>query len=158
VIKVNELDKREYPDYTKSTTQLKECTESLQQQVTEVKNIIKTVPKNIPVKYQITLSLRTKEIIAAGIVWFMITAILTGLNIYLWKSKNGLEANDLKYRAIRQVFPHQADWADSVYNSNAEFMRKQTDSLEDAARVNSRTRQQNVQVRKKIKSRRRANQ
>ncbi|WP_426669440.1 hypothetical protein ACPPVU_24900 [Mucilaginibacter sp. McL0603] len=154
VIKVNELDKREYPDYSKVTVELKQCTEVLKSEITEVKEILKTVPKNIPVKYQVTLSLKTKEIIAASIIWFMVTAIQTGVNIYLWKSKSSLEANDLKYRAIRQVFPKQADWVDSVYRFNAEFMIKQTDSLEEAAKVNSRTLIKRGLVKRKIKSRR----
>lgn len=154
VIKVGELEKREFPDYSKVTVELKECTEVLKSGITEVKEILKTDPKNIPVKYQVTLSLRTKEIIAASIIWFMVTAMQTGFIIYLWKSKSSLEVNDLKYRAIRQVFPRQADWADSVYRSNAEFMIKQTDSLEGAVKVNSRTLVKRGLVKRKIKSRR----
>jgi hypothetical protein len=63
----------------------------------------------------------------------IVTAISTGLCANLWVENNRLEANDIKFRAIRQIYPTPAKWADDYYSKNPNAMESATVQLENEA-------------------------
>jgi hypothetical protein len=63
----------------------------------------------------------------------IVTTVSTGLCAHLWVEYNRLEANDIKFRAIRQVYPAPAKWADEYYSKNPKAMEAATEQLENEA-------------------------
>jgi len=85
----------------------------------------------------------------------IITAISVGLSGYLWTGKSRIQANDIKFRAIRQVYPIQANWADNYYAQHPEAMKDKTERLEnepiERSQVNDMLKQEKREVRKSVK-------
>jgi hypothetical protein len=166
VIKVNALEKREIklPDYTPNFEDLKKwltdhlpdynkpieelnttvsqhnlkCPETkIQALLDEVKTIVESVPKIIPVKHSHYFDAKSKGWIIAGVILLIVTAISTGLNAHLWVENNRLQANDIKFRMIRQVYPAQANWAEQHYYNNPDTTENETIRLENEAEERS---------------------
>lgn len=54
----------------------------------------------------------------------------TGLIIYLWKENTHLEAVEVKYRMIKQVYPEIGLWVDTTYLNNPGIAEKMTAKFE----------------------------
>jgi hypothetical protein len=93
--------------------------EQIQQGLAEIKTILNAIQKSLPVKVK-------HEVL-------IVTAISTGLCANLWVENNRLEANDIKFRAIRQIYPTPAKWADDYYSKNPNAMESATVQLENEA-------------------------
>ena len=166
VIKVNTLEKREIklPDYTPNFEELKEwlsdhlpdynkpiedlkitvCQHNLeypatkiQAQLDKVKTIVENIPKIIPVKHSHYFDPKSKGWVIAGVILLIVTAISTGLNAHLWVENNRLQANDIKFRMLRQVYPVQANWAEQHYFNNPDTAESETIRLENEAKERS---------------------
>jgi hypothetical protein len=166
VIKVNLLEKREIklpdyipnfedlkkwliehlPDYNKPIEELKTIVSQhnleypatkIQAQLDEVKTIVESIPKIIPVKHSHYFDPKSKGWVIAGVILLIVTAISTGLNAHLWVENNRLQANDMKYRMLRQAYPVQANWAEQHYFNNPDTAENETIRLENEAEERS---------------------
>jgi hypothetical protein len=155
VIKVNALEKREIklPDYTPNFEDLKKCladhlatvsqhnleypATKIQAQLDEIKTIVENIPKIIPVKHSHYFDPKSKGWIIAGVILLIVTAISTGLNAHLWLENNRLQANDIKFRMLRQAYPEQANWAEQHYFNNPDTAESETIRLENEAEERS---------------------
>jgi len=155
VIKVNALEKREIklPDYTPNFEDLKKWladhlttvsqhnleypATKIQAQLDEVKTIIESIPKIIPVKHSHYFDPKSKGWVIAGVILLVVTAVSTGLNAHLWVENNRLQANDIKFRMIRQTYPIQANWAEQHYFNNPDTAENETIRLENEAEERS---------------------
>jgi hypothetical protein len=162
VIKVNALEKREIklPDYTRNFEDLKKWLANhlpdhnktieelkttvnqhnleypatkIQAQLNEVKTIVESIPKIIPVKHNHYFDPKSKGWVIAGVILLIVSAISTGLNAHLWVENNRLQANDIKFRMIRQAYPIQANWAEQHYFNNPDTAESETIRLENEA-------------------------
>ncbi len=91
------------------------------------------IPKVIPVRNHHHVDVKTKPWIIAGILLLIFVALSTGLSIYLWTANNRLEANDIKFRMTRQMYPVQANEADAEYTHDPIAMEKLTVKYETEA-------------------------
>ncbi len=155
VIKVNALEKREIklPDYTPNFEDLKKWladhlttvsqhnleypATKIQAQLDEVKTIIESIPKIIPVKHSHYFDPKSKGWVIAGVILLVVTAVSTGLNAHLWVENNRLQANDIKFRMLRQGYPVQANWAEQHYFNNPDTAENETIRLENEAEERS---------------------
>jgi hypothetical protein len=166
VIKVNALEKQEIkiPDYTPNFEELKEWladhlpdynkpiedlkitvsqhnleypATKIQAQLGEVKTIVDSIPKIIPLKHSHYFDPKSKGWVIAGVILLIVTAISTGLCGHLWVENNRLQANDIKFRMIRQAYPVQANWAEQHYFNNPDKAENETIRLENEAEERS---------------------
>lgn len=166
VIKVNALEKREIklpdytpnfedlkkwlsdhlPDYNKPIEELKTTVSQhnleypatkIHAQLDKVKNIVESIPKIIPVKHSHYFDPKSKGWVIAGAILLIVTAISTGLNTHLWVENNRLQANDIKFRMLRQGYPVQANWAEQHYFNNSDKAENETIRLENEAEERS---------------------
>lgn len=166
VIKVNALEKQEiklpdyrpnfedlknwladhFPDYNKPIVELKAIVNQhnlaypatkIQAQLDEVKIIVENVPKIIPVKHSHYFDPKSKGWIISGVILLIVTAISTGLNAHLWVENNRLQANDIKFRMLRQAYPVQANWAEQHYFNSPDTAESETIRLENEAEERS---------------------
>ncbi len=134
IIKVSELEKREFtvPDYTPQFEALRQSyegcmlrhdkeveefkavlgqlkvnypAEQIKNNLTDVKSILATIQKSIPIKHKHQFDFNTKGWIISGMILLMLAAICTGLSAHLWVENTTLKAVSTKYRMIRQVYP-----------------------------------------------------
>ena len=113
--------------------------EQIQQGLAEIKTILSAIQKSLPVKVKHQFDFNTKGWIIAGMMLLIVTAVSIGLCAHLWVENNRLEANDIKFRAIRQVYPAPAKWADEYHNKNPKAMEAATEQLENEALEKSAT-------------------
>ena len=166
VIKVNTLEKQEIklpdytpnfeelkewladhlPDYNKSIEELKTTVSQhnleypatkIKAQLDEVKTIVENIPKIIPVKHSHYFDPKSKGWVIAGVILLIVTTISTGLNAHLWVENNRLQANDIKFRMLRQAYPVQANWAEQHYFNNPDTAESETIRLENEAEERS---------------------
>ena len=162
VVQVNALEKREVklPDYNERFSAIEsliirllpnheELTEILkaeinrhnlaypaqqiQSQIDQLRNELALIPKVIPVKNHHHLDVKTRPFIIAGTLLLIFVALSAGLNIYLWTANNRLEANDIKFRMTRQMYPREANEADAEYTRDPSAMEKLTVKYETEA-------------------------
>jgi hypothetical protein len=131
VKRIGELEKRDFPDYAASTAELKETALAVSGQVATVEAVVRNLPKAIEMKHRYTLDFKTRGWVIGLAIWIIAFVIIICLYLNLRTANNDLKVNDLKYRAIRQVFPVQGDWADSCYRANPDGMEKTTTALEE---------------------------
>ncbi|MDB4926122.1 hypothetical protein [Mucilaginibacter sp.] len=129
--RVGELEKRDYPDYIASTAELKATALAVSGQVAVAEALVRNLPKAIEMKHRYTLDLKTRAWVIGLAIWVIAFIIVLSLYFSLRVENIRLKVNDLKYRAIRQVYPLQSDWADSSYRANADVMEKTTIQLEE---------------------------
>jgi len=162
VKKITELDKREtkITDYTPHFEALKQIfevfllkynkesealntvvaqlnisypAEQIKNTIAESKGILEAIRKALPVRVKHQFNFKTKGWIIAGMILLIVTAISTGLCSHLWAENSRMQANDIKFRAIRQVYPIQAYWADKYYAEHPDAMKDTTERLESEA-------------------------
>ncbi|MBB5647651.1 hypothetical protein [Pedobacter cryoconitis] len=118
--------------------------EEISQQVIATQNLILTIedsmkrqeslfrnfPKEIQVKLLHRFEDKTKGFVIGGLVLFTVSAILTGICLYLWNDNGRMKDNDVKFRMVRQMYPIAAYTVDSVYYPDPEGMEKKTKQLE----------------------------
>ncbi|MGY4540016.1 prefoldin subunit 5 [Mucilaginibacter sp. UYNi724] len=107
--------------------------EQIQQCLAEIKIILTAIQKSLPVKVKHQFDFNTKGWIIAGMMLLLVTAIISGLCVHFWVDNNRLVGNDIKFRAIRQVYPNLAKWADEYYSKNPNAMEAATVKLENEA-------------------------
>ncbi len=107
--------------------------EQIQHGLSEIKIILSAIQKSLPIKVKHQFDFTTKGGIIAGVMLLIVTAVSTGVCAHLWVETNRLEANDIKFRAIRQVYSIPAKWADQYYAKNPKVMEDATEQLENEA-------------------------
>lgn len=125
--------------------------EQIQKTLAEVKPIVEVIRNSMPVKVKYQLDPANKGLIIAGMMLLIITAISVGLCGYLWTENSRMQANDIKFRMIRQVYPVQANWADKYYNDNPEGMKDTTIKLEEQALERSSAQDRVEQAEREVK-------
>jgi hypothetical protein len=125
--------------------------EQIQGTLAEVKPIVEGIRKLLPIRVRHQFDFTTKGWIIAGMMLLIITAICTGLCGYLWTENSRMQANDIKFRMIRQVYPIQGNWADSYYSKNPEGMEDTTAKLEEQALERSSAQDRIEQAERKVK-------
>lgn len=140
VIRLESLENREYPDYRQATAQINTAVASLLQIAEDTKVMVASMPKSIKTEHIHQLDTKGKKVIliigALGALIFL--CLIWVMNVYDQKSQ--LSEYALKYRAIRQIFTKQSDWADSVYRSGPDNMEQVTRKLEDQSAASSHAR------------------
>ena len=107
--------------------------QQIQSQIDVLRNEVACIPKVIPIKNYHHLDVKTRPFIIAGTLLLLFVALSTGLNIHLWIANNRLEANDIKFRMTRQMYPKEAKEADTVYARDPSAMEKLTVRYETEA-------------------------
>ncbi|WP_299289355.1 hypothetical protein [uncultured Mucilaginibacter sp.] len=107
--------------------------QQIQSQIDQLRNELALIPKVIPVKNHHHLDVKTRPIIIAGTLLLVFVALSAGLNIYLWTANSRLEANDIKFRMTRQMYPKEAKEADTAYARDPSAMEKLTVKYETEA-------------------------
>jgi hypothetical protein len=130
------LIKSFFPDYHKPLDNMKKVfeqqqgnTKEIQKHVNDIKAVINNLPKHIPVRHSLDIKAKSISIVVTTI--FVILAFLSGFCIHLWKENDRAEANDIKFRAIRQVSPKWTHWADTTYARNPSEMERNTIKFEN---------------------------
>jgi len=150
--------------YNKESVELKDAigqlnisylAEQIQSTLAEVKPVVEGIRKSLPIRVKHQLDATTKSWIIAGMMLLIITAICAGLCGYLWTENNRMQANDIKFRMIRQVYPIQGNWADSYYSKNPEGMEDTTAKLEEQALERSSAQDRIEQAEREVKQARR---
>lgn len=178
--KVNELDKRkaELPDFAQELESLKKWiqeqmpaysrsikelerivvqynlnnpTQQIQKPLDEVKVILSKVPKNIPVKHYHYFDTKSKGWIIAGMILLIVLAISTGWSGHLFVQNLRVEANDIKFRVVRQAFPEIANEIEDGYAKNPEGMEVKLIELEAKALRKARAQERIDQLEKEIR-------
>jgi hypothetical protein len=90
---------------------------------------LKELPKSILVRH--SLDIKAKGITFSLAAIFVILALQFGFCFHLWSENERLEANDIKFRAIRQMSPEWTHWADTTYTRDAKAMKKNTMKFEN---------------------------
>jgi hypothetical protein len=168
IIKVGELEKREFniPDFTPQFKALQHSYETgmlrhdkeveefkavlgqlkvnypaaqIQNNLTDVKGILATIQKSLPIKHKHQFDFNTKGWIISGMILLIVAAICTGLSAHLWVENSNLKAVNIKYRMIRQVYPYATNWADSVYTKSPADAEAATAKLENGVVKETRT-------------------
>lgn len=137
VLRIESLENREYPDYRRTTVEINDAVALLLETATEAKTMVSSVPKSITTEHIHKLDFKSKKaiIIVATLVIVIFLCVTWIINLYDQKSQ--LSEFALKYRAIRQVYPRQGDWADSVYRVSPANMEQTTRKLEDQSLASS---------------------
>lgn len=137
VLRIESLENREYPDYRRTTVEINDAVALLLQTAAEAKTMVSSVPKSITTEHIHKFDFKSKKaiIILAALVIVIFLCITWIINLYDQKSQ--LSEYALKYRAIRQVYPRQSDWADSAYRADAAGMEQTTRKLEDQSLASS---------------------
>jgi hypothetical protein len=130
ITQVEELGKRDYPDYQQSTADMKQTALDLKDDLSEVKKLTSTL---LAMKHRHSLDINSKAVIIILTAWGLFTCLALGLNISQHADNSKLKANSIKYRIIRQTFPMQADKADSIYSADPGAAEKNTVELEERA-------------------------
>jgi hypothetical protein len=130
ITQVEELGKRDYPDYKQTTADLKQTTLDLKSYLSDVKALIDTL---LAMKHKHTLDIKSKAAIIILAAWGIFTCLVVGLDISQHTENNTLNTNSIKYRIIRQTYPVQADKADSIYMADPDAAEKNTIELEEKA-------------------------
>jgi hypothetical protein len=125
--------------------------EQIQNALAEIKSILEVIRKSLPVKVKHEFDFKTKGWIIAGVILLIVTAISTGLCGYLLTENSRMQANDIKFRAIRQVYPKQANWADKYYAEQPDAMKDTTKRLENEALERSQANDLSNQERRESK-------
>lgn len=107
--------------------------EQIQEQIGVLRSELALIPKVIPVRHHHHVDVKTKPFIIAGILLLIFVALSAGLSIYLWTANSRLEANDIKFRMTRQMYPLQANEADSEYTHDPTAMEMLTVKYETEA-------------------------
>jgi hypothetical protein len=130
ITQVEELGKRDYPDYKQSTADLKQTALDLKSYLSDVKALIDTL---LAMKHKHTLDIKSKAVIVILSAWGLFTCLAVGLDISQHAENNTLKANSIKYRIIRQTYPIPADKADGIYMADPDAAEKNTIELEEKA-------------------------
>lgn len=137
VLRVESLENREYPDYRQATVDIGKAVATLASTADDIKAIVKSLPQSIPVDHLHKFESKSKRVILL-IVGLSVSLILCCCWIFhLYQQNDDLFAQSLKYRAIRQAFPVQSDWADSLYQVSPKKMEQTTIKLEEQAEASS---------------------
>ena len=107
--------------------------QQIQAQINDLRKEVACIPKVIPVKNHHHLDVKTGPFIIAGTLLLIFVALSAGLNIYLWTANSRFKANDIKFRMTRQMYPVQANEADSEYTRDPTAMKKLTVKYETEA-------------------------
>lgn len=137
VLRVESLENREYPDYRQATADIHRAVGTLSLSADDIKALVKSIPPSIPVDHLHKLEPKSKKVILliSGLAVLLICCCCWIFHLYQWN--NDLFAQSLKYRAIRQAFPLQTDWADSIYRIDPDNMERTTIKLEEQAEASS---------------------
>lgn len=137
VLRIESLENREYPDYRQTTAEINNAVALLINTATEAKIMVSSVPKSITTEHIHKVDFKSnKAIIIVAVLVIVIFLCITWI-INLYDQKSQLSEYALKYRAIRQVYPRQSDWADSAYRAGAAEMEQTTRKLEDQSLASS---------------------
>ena len=131
VTKVEALETRRYPDYERQTAELMRIADEAKAYLADVKTFMQSLPKVMPVKH--SLDWKSKAVVLTGCFFLLLAVLLTAWNISLHAENQTLKGQALKYRAIRQTFPVQSDWADSTFRADPENFEQTTIRLEEQA-------------------------
>jgi hypothetical protein len=89
-------------------------TEQIQKTLVELKTILETIKRELPIKVKHQLDIKTK----AFVISIIVIAASSLLNAYLWTENTRLQAVDIKYRLLNQLGSNDIKIADSVYSSD----------------------------------------
>jgi hypothetical protein len=104
--------------------------EKIDEQITRIKNLSVGIPEVIKVRRYHYFEDRCKVFIIGAVVLLLMCAISVGVAISMWKENGRIEANSVKFRIMRQVYPKATYWADTLYGSAPESITRITDNLE----------------------------
>lgn len=109
--------------------------QKISQQVDQVKDLVGTMPKVITVKneHHHHFGAWSKNLIIGVLVCSLVMASSVGTALYLKHENNRMSANNIKFRAIRQIAPKWGHWADTTYSRNPKAMEENTSMLENEA-------------------------
>ena len=140
VLRLESLENREYPDYRQATVEINVAVATLLKIATDTKAIVTSIPKSIATEHIHKVDFKGKKIIfvLAGAALAVFLCLIWIVNLYAQISE--LSEQALKYRSIRQVYPVQSDWADSIYRVDPDNMEKATKQLEEQSEASSHAR------------------
>lgn len=151
VLRIESLENREYPDYRQATAQITKAVASLLKIAEDTQVMVSSIPKSIKTEHVHKVDFKSKKAITivAGLILVIFLCIAWIMNLY--NQKSTLSEYALKYRAIRQVYPLQSNWADSVYRAGPADMEDTTRKLEDQSAASSQAKDIAEQISREAK-------
>jgi len=137
VLRLESLENREYPDYRQTTAEINEAVALLLRTANEAKTVVSAVPKSIATEHVHKLDFKNKKVVIIAVSMVLVIFLCITWIVNLYDQKSQLSEYALKYRAIRQVYPRQSDWADSIYRASPAGMEQTTRKLEDQSLASS---------------------
>jgi N-glycosylase/DNA lyase len=131
---VEELQKKDYPDYKTVTEIIKQAMRDLKDQVAALNSLVTTL---LAMKHTHIVDFKTKRAMAVIVICGVFTCLSVGLNFSQYADNHTLKTNSLKYRMIRQATPEQTDWADSAYLADPDGVEKMTKQMEEESEASS---------------------
>lgn len=178
--KVNELDKRkvelpdfakelenlrkwiqeQMPDYSKPIKELERIVmqhhldypaREIQKQINELSAKVEKVPKNIQVQHRHYFDPKSKGWIIAGVVLLIVLAVSVGFSGHLFVENIRIEANDIKFRVVRQAFPEIAEEIEKRFAKDSETMEAKLIELEAEALRNAQAEDRIARAKEEIR-------
>ncbi|TXK45370.1 hypothetical protein FVR03_12600 [Pontibacter qinzhouensis] len=89
-------------------------------QINSFRETITRLPKVLPVRHHHHFEDRSRGFILGGVMLLLITALVAGGCLSLYRENSRLQESEIKFRLVRQTYPEAARWADSTYALNPE--------------------------------------
>lgn len=137
VLRIESLENREYPDYRQATADIGNAVATLASTANDIKSIVKSLPPSIPVDHLHKFEPKSKNVILLITGLAALLVLCCCWIFHLYQENGDLFAQSLKYRAIRQAFPLQSNWADSIYQVSPKNMEQTTSKLEEQSETSS---------------------
>lgn len=137
VLRMESLENREYPDYRQVTADIGKAVATLALTANNINAIVNSLPQSIPVDHLHKFEPKSKKVILLIAGLSILLILCCSWIFHLYQQNDDLFAKSLKYRAIRQAFPVQSDWADSIYQVSPKNMEQTITKLEEQAEASS---------------------
>ncbi|MBE9460588.1 hypothetical protein ACFP1I_21870 [Dyadobacter subterraneus] len=98
--------------------------------LTAIQKNIQFIPRETKVENYHHFDLKSKGFIISAAILLIVSTLCIGMAVSSFRENSRLQASDLKYRMIRQVYPGIGAWADSTYFRDPQSAESETQKLE----------------------------
>ncbi|WP_257670002.1 hypothetical protein [Parapedobacter tibetensis] len=140
--RITELENRkvEVPDYGDQLAEIQSALQQIRAALPDhavthelgqrMERLAAKMPDTMKVTHQHDFSDRSRGTIIGVFLLLAAFAATLAVAFHLWQRNGELQANDVKYRMVRQYYPTAAAWAERAYTANPDSARMDVERLE----------------------------